>query len=64
MHIEKWKKESAQLTAEKDKLYQEYKKLKESVRQIGIVKRSVEFILDNAEKMEQVQERERHEVER
>ncbi|MCL2285418.1 MAG: MobA/MobL family protein, partial [Firmicutes bacterium] len=64
LNTKAWKKEAAELTAEKDKLYHEYKGLKEGVRQIGVVRRSVEHILDNAEKMEQPQQQRRHEMER
>jgi hypothetical protein len=64
LNTKAWKKEAAELTTEKDKLYQEYKGLKEGVRQIGVVRRSVEHILDNAEKMEQPQQHRRHEMER
>jgi hypothetical protein len=64
LHIKEWKKEASELTAEKDKLYHEYKGLKEGVRQIGVVRRSVEHILDNAEKMEQSQQQRWHEIER
>ena len=64
LNTKAWKKEAAELTAEKDKLYQEYRGLKEGVRQIGVVRRSVEHILDNAEKMEQPQQQRRHDLER
>jgi len=64
LNTKTWKKEAAQLTAEKDELYQSYRQLKEGVRQIGIVRRSVEHILDNAEKMEQPQQQRRHDMER
>ena len=64
LNTKAWKQEAAELTAEKDKLYQEYKGLKEGVRQIGVVRRSVEHILDNAEKMEQPQQYKKHEMER
>ena len=62
LHIEKWKKESSQLTAEKDTLYQEYKNLKEGVRQIGVVRRSIEHILNNTDKMEREQDVKEQEV--
>jgi len=64
LNTKAWKKEAAELTAEKDKLYQDYKGLKEGVRQMGIVRRSVEHILDNTEKMEQPQQQKRHSMER
>jgi len=64
LNTKAWKKEVAELTTEKDKLYQDYKGLKEGVRQIGLVRRSVEHILDNAEKMEQPQQQRRHDMER
>jgi len=64
LNTKAWKKEAAELTAEKDKLYQDYSGLKEGVRQISIVQRSVEHILDNAEKMEQPQQQRRRSVER
>ena len=64
LNTKAWKKEAAELTAEKDKLYQDYKGLKEGVRQIGLVRRSVEHILDNTEKMEQPQKQRRHDIER
>ena len=64
LNTKAWKKEAAQLTAEKDELYQSYRQLKEGVRQIGIVRRSVEHILDNTEKMEQPQQQRRHDMER
>jgi hypothetical protein len=64
LNTKAWKKEAAELTAEKDKLYQEYRGLKEGVRQIGVVRRSVEHILDIAEKMEQPQQQRRHDMER
>jgi len=57
-------KEAAELTAEKDKLYPDYRGLKEGVRQMRVVQRSVEHILDNAEKMEQPQQQRRHNTER
>ena len=55
MNTKAWKKEAAQLTAEKDELYQQYRNLKDGVRQIGVVKISVEHILNNMERMEQSQ---------
>ena len=64
LNTKAWKKEAAELTAEKDKLYQEYKGLKEGVRQMGVVRRSVEHILDNAEKMEQPQQVKSYDMER
>jgi len=64
LNTKAWKKEAAQLTSEKDELYQSYRQLKEGVRQIGVVRRSVEHILDNAEKMEQSQQQRRHDMER
>ncbi|MCL2565877.1 MAG: hypothetical protein FWE24_08745 [Defluviitaleaceae bacterium] len=64
LNTKAWNKEAAELTAEKDKLYQDYKGLKEGVRQIGLVRRSVEHILDNTEKMEQPQQQRRHDMER
>jgi hypothetical protein len=64
LNTKAWKKEAAELTAEKDKLYQEYRGLKEGVRQIGVVRRSVEHILDNAVKMEQPPQQRRHSMER
>jgi len=64
LNTKAWKKESAELTAEKDELYQSYRQLKEGVRQIGIVRRSVEHILDNAEKMEQPQQQRWYDMER
>ena len=64
LNTKAWKKESAQLTAEKDELYQSYRQLKEGVRQIGVVRRSVEHILDNAEKMEQPQQQRRQDMDR
>jgi len=63
LNTKAWKKEAAELTAEKDKLYQDYTGLKEGVRQMGVVRQSVEHILDNTEKMEQPQQR-RHDMER
>ena len=63
LNTKAWKKEAAELTAEKDKLYQDYKGLKEGVRQMGVVRRSVEHILDNAEKMEHPQQQRRHDME-
>ena len=64
LNTKAWKKEAAELTAEKDNLYQSYRQLKEGVRQIGIVRRSVEHILDNTEKMEQPQQQRWHDMER
>ena len=64
LNTKAWKKEAAELTAEKDNLYQSYRQLKEGVRQISIVRRSVEHILDNTEKMEQLQQQRRHDMER
>jgi len=64
LNTKAWKKEVSELTAEKDNLYQSYRQLKEGVRQIGIVRRSVKHILDNAEKMEQPQQQRRHDMER
>jgi len=64
LNTKAWKKEAAGLTAEKDKLTHDYKGLKEGVRQMGVVRRSVEHILDNAEKMELPQQQRRHNMER
>jgi hypothetical protein len=46
LNILAWKKESAQLSVEIRQLYDKYYSLKEEVRQIEIVKTSVEHILD------------------
>jgi len=64
LNTKAWKKEAAELTAERDKLTHDYKGLKEGVRQIGLVRRSVEHILDNTEKMEQPQQQRQHDMER
>jgi hypothetical protein len=48
-NIPAWKKESAQFTTEITQLYNQYYSLKEDVRQIEIVKTSVEHILDRVD---------------
>jgi hypothetical protein len=57
-----WKAELAELTTERDKLYDEYYKLKDDVKQLDNVKREVdEFVrldtLDRADRLEQQQQR-------
>jgi len=43
--IKKWKAEAAQLTAEKNRLYQDFYKLRDEVREVEIIKRNVEQVM-------------------
>jgi len=43
--IKKWKAEAAQLTAEKNRLYQDFYKLRDEVREVEIIKRNVEQVI-------------------
>jgi len=43
--IKKWKVEAAQLTAEKNQLYQDFYKLGDEVREVEIIKRNMEQVV-------------------
>jgi len=43
--IKTWKAEVAQLTAEKNRLYQDFYKLRDEVREVEIIKRNMEQVI-------------------
>ena len=43
--IKKWKAEAAQLAAEKNRLYQDFYKLRDEVREVEIIKRNMEHVM-------------------